>query len=242
MSGVIEISDVVVELNGEAFTAHIALTVNPGEFVMLLGPTRAGKSLILELCAGLVQPQRGKVRVLGEEWADLPDEARMKLRMRIGTVLQLPGLLSNMTLFNNVALPLRYHRSTLSDRDVDRMVMGHLEALGLAQLRDRFPAQLNPGEIRCAAIARAMVLDQELLLLDDPLGGLDAGMVQRLGEHFANRRQRGPVTVLATMRSYSPFLELADRVAVVRRGQIEAIGPRSVIAQHGGAEMSAYFG
>ena len=242
MSGVIEISDVVVELNGEALTAHIALTVNPGEFVILLGPTRAGKSLILELCAGLVQPQRGRVRVLGEEWADLPDEARMKLRMRIGTVLQLPGLLSNMTLFNNVALPLRYHRSTLSDRDVDRVVMGHLEALGLAQLRDRFPAQLNPGEIRCAAIARAMVLDQELLLLDDPLGGLDAGMVRRLGEHFANRRQRGPVTVLATMRSYSPFLELADRVAVVRRGQIEAIGPRSVIAQHGGAEMSAYFG
>jgi len=242
MSGAIEISDVVVELNGEDFTAHIALTVNPGEFVILLGPTRAGKSLILELCAGLVQPQRGRVRVLGEEWADLPDEARMKLRMRIGTVLQLPGLLSNMTLFNNVALPLRYHRSTLSDRDVDRMVMGHLEALGLAQLRDRFPAQLNPGEIRCAAIARAMVLDQELLLLDDTLGGLDAGMVRRLGEHFASRRQRGPVTVLATMRSYSPFLELADRVAVVRRGRIEAIGPRSVIAQHGGAEMSAYFG
>jgi len=242
MSGVIEISDVVVELNGEGFTAHLVLTVNPGEFVILLGPTRAGKSLILELCAGLVQPQRGRVRVLGEEWADLPDEARMKLRMRIGTVLQLPGLLSNMTLFNNVALPLRYHRSTLSDRDVDRMVMGHLEALGLAQLRDRFPAQLNPGEIRCAAIARAMVLDQELLLLDDPLGGLDAGMVQRLGEHFASRRQRGQVTVLATMRSYSPFLELADRVAVVRRGRIEAIGPRSVIAQHGGAEMSAYFG
>jgi len=242
MSGVIEISDVVVELNGEGFTAHLVLTVNPGEFVILLGPTRSGKSLILELCAGLVQPQRGKVRVLGEEWADLPDEARMKLRMRIGTVLQLPGLLSNMTLFNNVALPLRYHRSTLSDRDVDRVVIGHLEALGLAQLRDRFPAQLNPGEIRCAAIARAMVLDQELLLLDDPLGGLDAGMVQRLGEHIANRRQRGPVTVLATMRSYSAFLELADRVAVVRGGQIEAIGPRSVIAQHGGAEMSAYFG
>ncbi len=242
MSGVIEISDVVVELDGEAPTAHIALTVNPGEFVMLLGPTRAGKSLILELCAGLVQPQQGRVRVLGEGWADLPDEAKMKLRMRIGTVLQLPGLLSNMTLFNNVALPLRYHRSALSDRDVDRMVMGHLEALGLAQWRDRFPAQLNPGEIRCAAIARAMVLDQEVLLLDDPLGGVDAGMVLRLGEHFANRRQRGPVTVLATMRSYSPFLELADRVAVVRRGQIEAIGPRTVIAQHGGAEMSAYFG
>jgi ABC-type sulfate/molybdate transport systems ATPase subunit len=86
-----------------------------------------------------------------------------------------------------------------------------------------------------------MVLDQELLLLDDPVAGLDAGMVQRLREHLANRRQRGPFTVLATMRSYSPFLELADRVAVVREGQIEAIGPRSVIAQNVGAEMSAYF-
>ncbi|MGH7205854.1 MAG: ATP-binding cassette domain-containing protein [Nitrospiraceae bacterium] len=242
MSRAIELSDVVVELETEGQAAHISLAVDPREFVVLMGPNRSGKSLILELCAGLVTPRQGSVRVLGEEWVELSDHARMKLRTRIGTVLQLPGLLSNMTVFNNAALPLRYHRSTLSDQDIDRVVMGHLKALGLAQLRDRFPAQLNSGEIRCAAIARAMVLDQELLLLDDPLAGLDAGMVQRLGEHLANWRQRGPFTVLATMRSYSPFLELADRVAVVREGQIEAIGPRSVIAQKGGAEMSAYFG
>lgn len=242
MSRAIELSDVVVAMDTEGHAAHISLAVDPKEFVVLLGPNRSGKSLVLELCAGLVTPQQGSVRVLGEEWVELSDHARMKLRTRIGTVLQLPGLLSNMTVFNNAALPLRYHRSTLSDRDIDRVVMGHLEALGLAQLRDRFPAQLNPGEIRCAAIARAMVLDQELLLLDDPLAGLDAGMVQRLGEHLASQRQRGPLTVLATMRSYSPFLDLADRVAVVREGQIVAIGPRSVIAQKGGAEMSAYFG
>lgn len=241
MSRAIELSDVVVELEPEGQAAHISLAVDPGEFVVLLGPNRAGKSLILEVCAGLVTPQQGRVRVLGEEWVELSDHGRMRLRTRIGTVLQLPGLLSNMTVFNNAALPLRYHRSTLSDRDIDRVVTGHLTALGLAQWRDRFPAQLNSGEIRCAAIARAMVLDQELLLLDDPVAGLDAGMVQRLGEHLANRRQRGPFTVLATMRSYSPFLELADRVAVVREGQIEAIGPRSVIAQKGSAEMRAYF-
>ena len=156
MSRAIELSDVVVELETEEQAAHISLAVDPGEFVVLLGPNRAGKSLILELCAGLVTPQRGRVRVLGEEWVELSDQGRVKLRTRIGTVLQLPGLLSNMTVFNNAALPLRYHRSTLSDRDIDRVVTGHLKALGLAQLRDRFPAQLNPGEIRCATIARAM--------------------------------------------------------------------------------------
>ncbi|HET8579504.1 MAG TPA: ATP-binding cassette domain-containing protein [Nitrospiraceae bacterium] len=242
MSRAIELADVVVELDGEGRTAHLSLAVAAGEFLMLVGPNRSGKSLIVELCAGLVAPHQGTVRVLGKEWVGLSDEGRMKLRRRIGTVLQLPGLLSNMTVFNNVALPLRYHRSDLSEPEIQRVVMSQLEALGLAPLRDRFPAQLNPGEIRCAAIARSMVLDQELLLLDDPLAGLDAEMIHRLGAHLTNRRQGGPFTIVATMRSYSSFLNLADRVAVLRGGQIEATGSRSTVAKQVGVDMSTYFG
>ncbi len=240
MTAAVELAEVVVELEGEARSSRISLTVESGEFLVLLGPNRSGKSLILELCAGLVTPQAGTVRVFGHDWGDLTDAEAMDLRLHIGTVLQQPGLLSNMTLFNNVALPLRYYRADLSEQEIRRTVMAHLDSLEIAHLADRFPAQLNPGEIRCAAIARAMILDQELLLLDDPVAGLDADMVLRLVQHLAACRDRRPLTIVATLRAPSPFMDLADRIALVRAGRIDAIGPRAALAQLTKAGMEAY--
>lgn len=240
MTAAVELAEVVIELEGEGRSSRLSLAVESGEFLVLLGPNRSGKSLILELCAGLVTPQAGAVRVFGYDWADLTDAEAMELRLHIGTVLQQPGLLSNMTLFNNVALPLRYHRADLSEQDIRRTVMAHLDSLGIARVSERFPAQLNPGEIRCAAIARAMILDQELLLLDDPVAGLDADMVIRLVQHLAVYRDRRSLTIVATLRAPSPFMDLANRVALVRGGRIDAIGPRAALAQLAGAGMEAY--
>lgn len=146
-----------------------------------------------------------------------------ELRQRVGTVLQAPGLLSNMTVFNNVALPLRYHRG-LSDEELATLVMVHLEALGVAELRHRFPAELNQGEARCVAIARALSLDQELLLLDDPLEGLDALTSRRLGEWLQAQRRSRSLTILATTRRASSLLAMVDRFAFVRDGQVQAQG------------------
>ncbi|MGQ0812481.1 MAG: ATP-binding cassette domain-containing protein [Nitrospiraceae bacterium] len=218
----------------EAPAPAINLSVPTGEFLALLGSNRSGKSLILELCAGLVTPRRGIVRVLGHSWATVSDEERIELRRHIGTVLQQPGLLSNMTLYNNVAVPLRYHRVDLEEDQIDLLVLAQLTALRLTHLRERFPGQLSAGEARCAAIARAMVLNPTLLLLDDPVAGLDTVMVEQLGRHVVAARARLPMTIVATFRSVSPLLDHADRVAFVSGGRIEAIGPRSALLDPAG--------
>jgi phospholipid/cholesterol/gamma-HCH transport system ATP-binding protein len=220
---VLELSGAAVEMEGQGEWSDLTLSLDEGEACALIGPNRGGKSLALKLCAGLVTPERGAARLFGQDLNALNEEELAELRQRVGTVLQAPGLLSNMTVFNNVALPLRYHRG-LSGEELEPLVMVRLEALGVAGLRDRFPAELNQGEARCVAIARALSLDQELLLLDDPLEGLDALTSRRLGEWLQAQRQSRPLTILATTRRASSLLAMVDRFAFVRAGRVQAHG------------------
>lgn len=219
----VRLDHVVVPMEASANRLELDLTVPSGEFLAVTGPSRSGKSLLIELCAGLVAPKAGRVIVLGLEWQALLPEESAGLRLRIGTVLQQPGLLSNMTLYNNVALPLRYHEGVLGEAAIDGKVGAALEALDLTHLRDRFPAELNPGEIRRAAIARAIMLDPELLLLDDAVAGLDAEAVGLLAGFLDAWHHRGSRTVLATMRTASPLLRSADRSVFLCEGQLGSV-------------------
>lgn len=241
MQWAIELVNVALDLEGLDPDGELSLSVLTGEFLALVGPNKSGKSEILQLCAGLVTPRRGTVRVLGREVGHLTEEGLADLRLRIGMVQQQPALLSNMTLYNNVALPLRYHRG-LPEEAIEPLVMAQLEALGLADLRDRFPAQLSQGEARRAAIARALILDQELLLLDEPTLGLDADMIRQLGQLLKEYRRSRPLTILAAMSAASALLHTADRVGFVRRGRLEALGRQAELLATGDARMQPYLG
>lgn len=131
------------------------LRITSGEYVACVGPSRAGKSLMVELAAGLVAPESGRVLVLGLDWNDVSDDDPRSVRLKVGVVLQQPGLLSNMTLFNNVLLPLRYHRGALPDRQREQAVMGQLERLGLARCAIGFlpsSTRESPAGCHCAGL------------------------------------------------------------------------------------------
>ncbi len=241
MKYAVELSNVQVGMESEGWQVDFTLQVTPGEFLLLVGPGRSGKGLLLKLCTGLVIPEQGTVRVLDQDLADLDDEGLVELRRRIGVVLPQPGLRSNMTLYTNVCLPLVYHQG-IDEEELRPQVMPMLEALGLKALEKRFPAQLTAGEARCAALARALVMDQELLLLDEVMAGLDAEMAQRVSRVLAEHRRSHAVTVLATLHNPSPLLEQADRIAFVRQGRIEAVGPYAELARHPDPALQVYLG
>ncbi len=227
---------------GSPHRLDVDLRIGAGEFVAVVGPSRSGKSLIVELAAGLVSPEAGRVILLGHDWAvDVNDEPS-PVRLRLGAVLQQPGLMSNMTLFNNVALPLRYHRASMSERDRESAVMAQLERLRLVPMRDRFPAELNQGEVRRGAIARALMLAPDVLLLDDPVAGLDAEMVLTLKAYVEERQADQPLTVVAALRSFSPFIEGADRLVLLRDGRVEADGTRDALAATVAPALRRYVG
>ena len=239
MKFVVELTNVQARMEGADWTVDFSLAVKPGEFMLLVGPGRSGKGLLLKLCAGLVTPDQGTVRVLDHDLATLDAEGLFELRRRMGVVLPQPGLRSNMTLYTNVCLPLVYHQG-IDEEELRPRVMPILDALGLKALERRFPAQLTTGEARCAALARALVTDQELLLLDEVMAGLDAEMVRRVDRVLMEYRRTHAVTILGTLHNPSPLLAQADRVAFVRQGRIEAVGPLADIGKTSDAALQVY--
>jgi len=241
MKYAVELNRARAGMTGEDWKTEFTLSVSPGEFVALVGPGRSGKGLLLKLCAGLVAPEEGTVRVLDHDLAALDSEQLTELRQRIGVVLQQPGLRSNMTLYTNVTLPMVYHQG-VDEATLLPKVLPLLDALGLTPLQKLFPSQLTLGEARCAALARALVMNPELLLLDEPMGGLDAEMAQRVDRVLAEYRRTRTVTILASMHNPSVLLERADRIAFVRQGRIEAVGPYADMAKMPDIALQAYLG
>jgi ABC-type transporter Mla maintaining outer membrane lipid asymmetry ATPase subunit MlaF len=202
----------------------ISLTVRRGEALALVGSNRSGKGLALKLCAGLGAPSSGSVRVLGVDPAAASDEETLHLRQRVGFVFAKPALISNMSVFSNVALPLRYH-TALPETQIQTRVMACLAECGVELYRDHLPAGLAMGNARLAALARALVMDVEILLVDEALLGLDADdLIRFRGLLEKYRRERG-LTVVVTINAPTALFALMDRLALMRDGRLVAVCP-----------------
>ena len=161
-----------------------------GQITVVLGGSGAGKSTLLRLIGGLTRPDAGSVRVAGQDVTRLSERQLFEMRERIGMLFQGGALLDSMTVFDNVALPLREH-TELSEADIAAEVSRRLEAVGLRDTEDLYPRQLSGGMNRRAALARAIVTDPEIVLCDEPFSGLDPINVRRI-ENAAGRAQPAP--------------------------------------------------
>jgi len=189
------------------------LEVAPGELLALLGPSGCGKSTTLLMIAGIYQPTAGAI-YFGERRVDhLPPRDR-----DVGMVFQSYALYPHLTLFENIAFPLRLKRR--SSVEVTRVVRRTAELLGIAPVLDRYPAQVSGGQQQRAALARALVKEPQVLLLDEPLSNLDAQIrVQARGEIRRLQQELGITTMLVT-HDQAEALAMADRVAVFSMGQL----------------------
>ena len=208
----------------------VSLLVRPGELVALVGGNSSGKSLALRLAAGLEAPQSGMIRLLGVNPAVAGEAEYVDLRRRVGVVFDRPGLLSNMNVFNNVALPLRYH-TVLSEPEIEDKVMAALREWNVDHLRDQFPAELMLGDARFVAIARAEILDPEILFLDDMLLGLDAAGLTRLLAFFKSLRARERTTLITSAGAATKLFEALDRLLFFQNGRLVAEGSPADVVQ-----------
>jgi ABC-type sulfate/molybdate transport systems ATPase subunit len=198
----------------------LSLIIRRGEAVALVGSHASGKGLALQLCAGLEAPESGSVRVLGLN----PATSDAALRRRVGFVFVKPALISHLTVFENIALPLRYHEIA-SEGAIEDRVSTHLAECGLQDLRDRFPGGLGIGEARLVAVARALAMDPEILCVDEALFGLDAEELARLRRIIEYYRKQRPLTVVATFSAPTALFAMMDRLVLLRCGRVVADCP-----------------
>jgi len=198
-----------------AISVHVAA----GQLLALVGESGSGKTTLLRTFNRMVEPLRGTVRVGGEDVRAIPVEV---LRRRIGYVPQLGGLLPHWTVRRNVALVPRLGKAT----DPAAMATAALELVGLdpGTFGDRFPHELSGGQRQRVALARALAARQEVVLLDEPFGALDA--ISRSEVHDAFARIRGELrfTAILVTHDLAEAARLADAIAVMRGGRIEQVG------------------
>jgi putative spermidine/putrescine transport system ATP-binding protein len=212
--------DALVKRYGtQAAVDGVSLDVARGECIALLGPSGCGKTTTLRLVAGFIAPDSGRILIGGRAVEREPPHRR-----QIGMVFQNYALFPHMTAVGNVAFGLEMRNLDRAERDT--RVAQALAMVGLAGLAGRYPARMSGGQQQRVALARALVIRPELLLLDEPLSNLDAGLRVEMREEIARLRAAAGITTLFVTHDQQEALALADRVAVMDRGRIvEAATP-----------------
>lgn len=219
---------------GHPVVNNVSLEVADGEFFVLLGSSGSGKTTVLSTIAGLTETDHGRVILHGRDVTDLPPQQR-----RIGFVFQNYALFQYMTVADNIEFGLSIRRVSKAERRRRRDEL--LDLVGLAGLGDRMPRQLSGGQQQRVALARALAHQPEALLLDEPLGALDAKIRSELRRTLrAIQRELGITTILVTHDQEEAF-ELADRVGVMNFGRLLEVGPPDELYQRPQTEFVATF-
>jgi phospholipid/cholesterol/gamma-HCH transport system ATP-binding protein len=192
----------------------LTCTFPGGRISIILGGSGSGKSTILRLIGGLVRPQAGRVVVGGEDLSGLSETRIYAVRQKLGMMFQGGALLDSMTVFDNVAFPLREH-TRLGEPEVADAVHARLAAVGLEDVDDLLPGQLSGGMVKRVALARAVIMEPVILLCDEPFSGLDPVSVRLIEALLRRINQERRMTLLVVSHHIASTLRLADQVTLL---------------------------
>ena len=221
-----------------AFTAipDLSLTIEPGTLVTLLGPSGCGKTTTLRMLAGLEHPTSGRILIGGSDVTMLPANER-----DVSMVFQSYALFPHMTSLDNVAYGLQ--SSGLSRREAREKAEEGLKLVGLAGMGHRLPAELSGGQQQRVAVARALVLEPQVLLLDEPLSNLDARLRRRVRTEIRDLQQRLGFTAVYVTHDQDEALAVSDRVVIMKDGDIAQVGsPRELYEAPASAFIADFMG
>jgi phospholipid/cholesterol/gamma-HCH transport system ATP-binding protein len=209
---------------GRRVLDDVSFDVPPGCGFVILGRSGTGKSVTLRHIISLVQPDRGRVFVGGDEISALTGAELSRVRRKIGFLFQNAALFDSITVGENVAFPMRRHMK-LKEQEIRQRVLERLESVGLEREYDKMPADLSGGMRKRAGLARALALDPAILLVDEPSAGLDPITADEIDGLLLDRKTRGGVTLIVVTHNIPSARRLGDELAMLHDGRIIARGP-----------------
>jgi phospholipid/cholesterol/gamma-HCH transport system ATP-binding protein len=220
---VIEMIQVEKSFGSRHILRGVNLSVRRGEVMVLLGGSGTGKSVSIRHITGLLRPDKGDVRVFGQSIPGASRRTLEKIRARMGVLFQSGALINWLSVYDNVALPLREHRLAPED-EIDRIVKEKLEWLGLLPAMHLFPSNISGGMKKRVGIARALTTNPEILLYDEPTSGLDPVMSQVINELVRRLQKELGVTQLVVTHDMNSAYYIADRITFLYQGRVEFVG------------------
>ena len=226
----IDIDNVHKAFDGFQVLKGISLRIEKGEVIALIGMSGNGKSVLLKHVAGLFKPDQGRVLVYGKDLATLKGKALAQLRSRLGFLFQGGALFDSMSVFDNVAFPLR-EKTKLSEDEIKEKVMAELDQVRLSGAEAKYPSQISGGMKKRAALARELVWAPEIMLFDEPTTGLDPIIGHEILNLIDDLHQRFQFTGVVVTHELEKVFKIANRVAMLHEGVIWAKGtPEEIIS------------
>ncbi len=215
----VELRDVHMQFDEKNVLEGVSLDVQPQERLVIMGQSGSGKSTILRLILGILRPNAGAIRFKQFEINRLQRRKLQQVRQRIGMVYQYSALLSSRTVRDNVALPLE-ELTDKSRSEIDQIIDEKLQLVGMQDTKDLLPDELSGGMRKRVALARALVLDPELILLDEPSAGLDPVIASVVDELIISLSEKSKITSITVTHEMESAFRIATRMAMLYEGKI----------------------
>jgi phospholipid/cholesterol/gamma-HCH transport system ATP-binding protein len=220
---VIEFVGVHKAFAGQPVLCGVDLDIQEGETFTILGGSGSGKSVCLKHMIGLMRPDAGEVRVFGNAIQDLPERALVPVRTAVSMIFQSAALFDSLSVYENIAYPLREHRRW-SEARIAARVAACLEAVALDGVETMMPSELSGGMRKRVGVARGIAMEPAVILYDEPTTGLDPANQRRIGELIRSLQQRLKVTSVVVTHELDLCFDISDRVALLKNGRIVAVG------------------
>jgi phospholipid/cholesterol/gamma-HCH transport system ATP-binding protein len=225
---IIDIKNIHHAFGAKTILKNVTMSIPRGRHVMITGLSGSGKSTLIKITAGLIEPDRGEVFIEGVNLSQIKRGSLFEMRKRMAFMFQTGALLNNLSVFDNVALPLNYHMD-LSKDEIEGRVLSALDQFGMSEIRDSMPGHLSLGQRKLVGVARALIMEPSILFIDEPIGVMDAIIREQMVSSLNSMRDDPDVTLVTVTHNIDYIKQHSDYIAILHEGRIFAFGTRDEI-------------
>ncbi len=238
---VVRIKRLSKAFNEKPVLKEVNMEIHKAESVVVLGKSGSGKSTLIKCMVGLMEPDEGEICIFGKDMADVDYDELNQLRIKVGFLFQGGALYDSMTVYENLAFPLRHHKKDLGKDKLDALIHEVLENVGLPEAGGQMPAELSGGMSKRIGLARTLILKPEIMLYDEPTSGLDTATAKEISQLILDMQRKYQISSLIITHDIPCAKMTADRIVMLKEGTIVAEGSYDEIAKSDDEWIKSFF-